>query len=502
MSFANWLSELFSGPQGAEADKSKLLRMLLKEISHNRHRNFFKVGSGELDPAVGAFFYEIYKTVCEAGALMKNADQSPQLKQIVIEESMDAPLKAIRKRLSSEELVKRAVPLSSEELESEVEAELNAFNAAFNSKCMQRIDHYYRLVLLFTEFVKFDFFKLVKRFDPAIPEHNFEYKPRFKRVRVESLIEPLRSFLELIQPMERDTDWATVLKLARSYRNNVEVMKPNVWNSLLSHVNQVRGSNILTLIVRYVDKNPKWQPRLQTSEHRIAESYRSVLKKEVMESLNTIVKSKRSSRMTILARQVFEKAELPPRLLNYTEADHAILVKHETSGFIYAQPLNYVKTFIMDFYKTTVFKLCDFFLIKGQWSSPELSRHFSDIFQENLRLLASLQEFDEYFVKNKDIAHLKTLAAMENKKHAETVLTAINNNAGILLGEFIKAFDAVEQQFFALYNDLTTKKYEIIVNFTEMEADLSLRQGLKLVYSKLADMGQILHLANGTAKEE
>jgi hypothetical protein len=346
----------------------------------------------------------------------------------------------------------------------------------------------------------FDLFPLVKKFDLDLPEHNFEYTPHFKRIKAELVIEQIKDFLEVLHPIEQDYDWPTVIQLARQYRNNIEVINIREWNSLLSHIRRVQNTGILTLLVRYVDKNPIWRPQSKLPEHHIAESYRTLLKNQVSDSLGRILKEKQNERMVALAEDIFGTADLPSRLKSYTETEHAVLAQNGLNGLIYLRPLNYVTSFMFDFYKTSAYDLCDLFLIKGHWSSPELSRHFSDSFQESLRVLEELQEFDTDVAGSK-LLHIKSLLGINKRNPAEVGLANLNKAAYELIEKFIKALDFVEGQFHALHNDLTTKTYEIIVNFEEIESDLPLDQRLELVYSKLAEMTQILNLYIGKAEE-
>jgi hypothetical protein len=170
------------------------------------------------------------------------------------------------------------------------------------------------------------------------------------------------------------------------------------------------------------------------------------------------------------------------------------------SGLIYLRPLNYVAGFIDDFYKTYAYEMGDLFLIKGHWSSPELSRRFSDSFQESLLVFEELKNFDVNVVESK-IIHIKSSLALNKKNLAEVGLANLNKSAYELIEKFISALDSVGSQFRALYSDLTTKTYEIIVNFEEIESELPLDQRLELVYSKLTEMTQILNLYIGTAEE-
>jgi hypothetical protein len=481
----------------AELEKKQLLEEVLTDISHNKFRKFYKPLSGELDPVVGDFFYQIHKTVSQAGILMKNAAQSMQLKEIIIEHLMDPELAELKERLSLPSIEERIKVMNSKELVDEVKQDLDAFNTAFNVKLIHRIDRYYNLVMVFTQFITFDFFALVKPFDPELLEKNFDYTPKFRRVKADFVIERIERFLEIANAIEQEYDWPTIFLLARLYRN-VDVMKINVWKSLLSHIRQVESTGILTLIVRHVSKNPSWQPRIQFPDYHIADTYRIFKKSQAQECLNKIIKTKQNDHVMVLLTAIFGSTAIAPHLLHYTETEHQALCAKQLDGFTWAQTLNYLRSFLLDYYKVTVRELCDIFLIQGHWSSPELSRRFSDSFQEGIQVFDSISIFDESLAPDgTNGARLRAFIGMNKIKQAQIILSGFNLEAKDLIMTTIKDMDMVANQFHALHADLTTKKYEIIVNWEEIESETPIEQRLDALYLKLMDFILMLRLSLG-----
>jgi hypothetical protein len=260
----------------------------------------------------------------------------------------------------------------------------------------------------------------------------------------------------------------------------------------------VESTNILTLIVRFVNKKPSWQPRVQFPDYHIADTYRIFKKSQAQECLNKIIKTKQNDHVLVLLNAIFGSTTVAPHLIHYTEAEHQSLCAKQLDGFTWAQTLNYLKSFLLDYYKVTVQELCDIFLIQGHWSSPELSRRFSDSFQEGIHVFDSISVFDESFaLGGSNDARLRAFISMNKTKQAQIVLAGVNLEAKELIMTGIKSLELVENQFHALFTDLSTKKYEILVNWEEIESETPMNQRLENLCLKLSDFILMLRLSIG-----
>jgi hypothetical protein len=167
-------------------------------------------------------------------------------------------------------------------------------------------------------------------------------------------------------------------------------------------------------------------------------------------------------------------------------------------GFTWAQTLNYLRSFLLDYYKVTVRELCDIFLIQGHWSSPELSRRFSDSFQEVIHVFDSISAFDESFaLDGSNGARLRAFISTNKTKQAKIILAGVNVEAKDLIMTAIKTLETAENEFHALFTDLSTEKYEILVNWEEIESETPIRQRLENLCLKLSDFILMLRLSLG-----
>jgi hypothetical protein len=478
-----------------DAEKRKLLQAGIKEITRNKFRTFYKPHSGELTAAVGDFFFDIYKRVNVAQRLLQNAALSTPLKEIVVEACMDTTVRALKARLSPDAIEEQVKIQAPKEVVSRVEADLATFSAAFDEKLIMKVDRTYSLVLAFIQFVTFDFFSLIKKFDKYVSPKDMNYRPRCEPVKGTYVIQNIKDFLEISAPIDPEQDWITVLNLLKEYRGGVEVIPPNQWNNILVQLRRVQNANILPLIVRQIDKNPHWKSIVHRPDRPIAEAYLKSQKEQVQGGLKKIAKFQENDQILRLTKLVFGTVDIRNRLKHYSKDAHEMLLKKGTDGFIYTKELNYVDVFMLDYYKGDLQSLRDIFLIQGQWSSVAVSRTFSDTFQAALQVFEDIVAFDESLAANSRLG-MRLKSVLDSRNQANIVLNTINDNARNLLVAMVPALEEVSQCLQELIEDRKKEASAKIVNWKALEAqsDLAVIQLLEESIQKLDNFTRIMRL--------
>jgi hypothetical protein len=494
ITFFEALRSLFLTPNSDSSDmeRKKLLSIVVRDINRSRHRKWYLMRRKELTDEVGAFFYELYRLSIHAGNSMQNAAESEQLKTLAVEFHMDEPLLALRDRLSSQAIEQRASSLTNEELSAQVERDITQFTTDFDMAFIENVNRYYNLLLAFSQFVVFDFSDLLKCFDPALSERDTVFQPKLRRIDAEKVIEIIKDFLEISYPLEENQDWATVLSLAAHYKENLGITLED-WKTILIELSSIQSTSILVLIVRHVDQDPDWKTIPRIPREHIAEAYLTVVIDTAKASLHTIIRTREQDKLERLLSAVFGQAELANRLHYYMAEDHEILLKSGMEGYRYFNELNYLKTFILDFYKKDIRELFDMFILRGQWGKANMNRQFTDSFHEVLADFEKLQEFDESLSMEGTFGVKLRSAMAKNKSQAPIILSTINDAAQKLIVTLTQSLAAVEALLKALYDDY--ESHSLIRNWDTLEtAGVPLEQRLSAVYQKLRDFVEALHL--------
>ena len=201
MGFFDNFFAFFFETNDPEVKKKRVLKQIAQEINKNKYRKFYKTISGEVTPIMESFFYDVYKTIIVAHSLMKNADKSTILRQITIEVFMSKELREIYDRLSPDSIEEQAKTMPPKELSHQLQVDMDTFSSALSITDINTIDHCYKLLMGFTEFVSFDFPALLKKIDPRFKEQNVHYQPQWRPISGRYLVENIKDFLAL-PPLE------------------------------------------------------------------------------------------------------------------------------------------------------------------------------------------------------------------------------------------------------------------------------------------------------------
>ncbi|MDR0555144.1 MAG: DUF5312 domain-containing protein [Treponema sp.] len=432
---------------------------------------------------------------------MQNAVKSPALKMAAIDTFLDEKVKAILDGLSPEAIEKRAKETNPKELTGKLREELTALTAAFNAPAMAAVDGCYNHILTFAQFVGFDFFSLLKKFDSSLTERNFNRSPQFTAIKGDQVVRPIQNFLEAAGGLDPDIDWKTVQKVLKSYKN-MDVVAADQWNKLLVQWREVKRSNILELMVRHITATPLWQPKMTVlpNEH-IAEPYLENFKVSTAAAIESIVNAKRNAKVRELAKAVFGSADTN-RLRYYTAQNHEIYVKKNFEGFTHVMGLNLLKAFLSDCFQKDIQEICDLLLIRGQWSSNGLSRQLSEGFHDIKAMIDQVAAFDDALADNgQNGARLKAALIRSDRdksqaKYIRIILGSVNEEAENLIRTAAQGLIVIGKNFKSVLEDMQKKSHELIINWKELESASNEPVGPKItmVYKKMYCFIQILQL--------
>jgi hypothetical protein len=426
---------------------------------------------------------------------MQNAAESEQLKILAVEFHMDESLLTLKDRLAPQAIVEYAANLNNEYLSERVERDIAQFNAAFDTAFIENTDRYYNLILMFSQFVVFDFLTLLKEFDPLMSERDLNlFQPKFQEISAKRVIELIKDFLEISYPLDETQDWETMLNIANQYKEKLGITLDE-WKTILLQLSLIQSTSILVLIVRHVDHDPLWKsiPRIQR-EH-ITDAYRTAVVDTAKICVDGIIQEREQKQLAQLLTVVFGPDEVGNRMHYYTFEEHEALRENGLEGYIYVHELNYLKAFILDFYKKDIRELFDMCELRGQWIKTDMNRQFSDNFHEVLTNFEEFLAFDESLsIENSLGAKLHSSLA-KNKNQATIVLNTIDNRAQELLESLTKSLAGIEVLLKSLCDDQANRANQLIRNWNALEiTGIPLRQRFADVYQKLSNFVEVLHI--------
>ncbi len=494
--FLQKLLGLFGGSD-PEAEKKRLVKALGKDLSHSRYR-FYRPKSGEATPALARLFYETYKVIAPSQVLLNNAAQSGVLKAFVIESFLTPEQRQLSERLTDSYITEKAATMPVKELQELVKQDMISFFSIFDAEKSSQIDSAYSTLLSFINFINFDFFFLLKKFDSNITERSFVYNPKWDTISAEYVADDIHDFLELFLPLNLGADWKRIFTALKEYRN-MDVIQIDAWLKLAPALKDVRSSGVLEQIVRHVKKDPHMAVSPKPAGERIVEPFVDKLKNQSAMLVQKISQERRNSKIDELAKAVFGTTVVV-RMKNYTEKANLAFGKKMLGGFTQTNALNYLKAYLIDYFKKDVREIVDILLIRGQWSTNILSQQISDGYHALLEVSDGIIQFDEALGDDGDTGtRIRTTLAKSERdkdqlKYLRQLLTDSNDRALALVNKAALNLIGVGRHMKSLIDDLGKPRHEILLNWKEVENACAqpLKPTLTEIYKKIYYMVQLL----------
>ena len=495
--FVQRLVSFFLSGNDPDREKRKLLKDIGKQLRKQKYK-FYKPKSEEALSGMAKFFHEIYTNIGPAQVMLDHAATSNLLKQIIIEQSLTEQQIKLKDALVEEEIRKVAGTTDHKGLVQILKEQMVSLYAAFDAEKVKQINAKYNLLKVFLQFIHYDYYFLLKKFDSGLPERDFIYNPRFEQINGEYISDDLKDFLEVASLVDRNQPWGDLLEDLKLYRET-QVIDPARWKKVVRNVVEVKKSMVLELIIRHVDKDPYYKAKVYRPNEQIVEEYLTKIKTSTELTVQKIIKERRSGKIEKLCMEVFGTVAVS-RMKNYTEKNNVIFSKKMMAGFMHVTALNYLKAFLLDYFKKDIREVVDQLLIRGKWSTNLMSQQLSDAFHTVMSVSDQLLEFDDALgdeghrgvaLRNaakradRDALALKSLRDQLKKVNDEALkMVQVSAQNLITVGKTLKV----------VIEDYDHKPREMILNWKEIDvaSDNQIRNRLAEVYKKIYYFIQLL----------
>ncbi|HTP59817.1 MAG TPA: DUF5312 family protein [Spirochaetia bacterium] len=483
-----------------EKQKQRQLRDIVGELRRSR-AHFYNPLKGTAEPGLARFFFEIYKTVAAAQVLLKGAEVSGALKLVLVDAALTEEQRLLRVRLSEKSIDERAQKGTDPAgLEAEVKRDIRAFNEGIDANWMNDIDALFNRVLVFLDLIGFDYFFLLKKFDPGLPERDFSYTPRFEPVEAKLISGELQDFLEILPNVDPDADWDRILGILREHRG-IEAVSRDALRKTLQLLRDVQRSGILVLVARHLLQNPGWKPMVRTHRERIVEPYLGKIKAEAETTAKKVAYGRRNEKLEELARAVFGSTSVA-KLANYSESSNPEFAQKMLGGFLYVAALNYLRAFLADYFPKNVREVVDLLIIKGKWADNQPSQQMSEAFHQLLRMAEMVDRFDADLAEDGELGRkLKTIALRADRDRKALLqlrsgLQQVNDEAHTMIGDAVQHFVSIARVLKLAHEDIGKPNPAYLVNWKELRpnSDKDLRLLIAAVYKKIYNFVQLMQM--------
>lgn len=434
--FKDLLNSFFGG-NSPEAAKKRALKNIAKNLSKTKY-HFYKTSSNEIDPSFAKFFYEIYKAISPAQAMIQSINPKA-FKRIVIDNSLsDKQLESLG-NISELAIIDAAKKKPLKEVFEQTKLYMDAFSSEFDSNKISAIDGVYTKLMDFVNFVQFDYFFMLKKFDSSLKEHNFSNPPRFIPISGTYVLEDLKNFMDVAWSLPFDSSWDEVFKLIKKVKG-VDPVSPGVWKKILARIRYLKENKIVEMLIQLISEDPSYNEVYAAKDLYIVDDFITEVKKQAENTLTALKEKQTEGKIEVLLNQIFGTTQIE-KLKFYTEAGSAPFERKEIGKFEYCEPLSYLKKFILDYVKKDVKELSDILLVRGEWASQELAAPMSEAFHQLVENADKIIALDNSLDDSVDLGlkmktHLlRTERDKESRNIIHSTLNFVNTSAAkIILG--------------------------------------------------------------------
>jgi hypothetical protein len=498
--FFDRLASLFASDD-PERRKQRQLRDIATDLKRSRTR-FYNPTRMSAEPALGRFFWEIYKTLAASQVLLKGAEVSGALKMALVDLNLNEEQSLLRGRLTEKSISERAQkgtdPVA---LDAEVKRDLKTLMSGIDTDWMNDLDALFNRVLVFLDLIAFDYFYLLRKFDAGLPERDFSYTPRFESIDAANVQGELQDFLEILPNVDPDADWERIMGVLKEHRG-MEVAARDSMRRTLQIIRDVQKSGVMLLMVRHLLGNPSWKPMVRIHRERIVEPYLSRLKAEAETTAQKVAHGRRTEKMEELARAVFGSGAVGDKLTNYSEQANPEFAQKMLGGFLYVSALNYLRAFLVQYLPGSIREVVDLLIIKGKWANPQPSNQMSEAFHQLLSVAEKIAQFDVDLAEDGELGRrLKNFALRAERDRKAIVqlrmaLQQINDEARTMIGDSVQHFVSIARVLKLAHEDSGKLNPSFLVNWKELKpsSDKELRVVIAAAYKKIYNFVQLMQM--------
>ena len=483
-----------------DRQKQRQLRDVAAELRRNRWR-FYNPAKSTVEPGMARFFWEIYKTLAAAQVLVKGAEVSGALKMTLVDASLSEEQVLLKERLSEKSIDERARKGSDPAaLETEVKRDVKSLLEGIDTDWMNDLDALFNRLLVLLDLIGFDYFFLLKKFDPGMPERDFSYTPRFGSVEAASVLGELQDFQEILPNVDPNADWDRLIGILKEHRG-IDVVSREALRKSIQLIYDVQKSGVMPLMVRHTLGNPSWKSMVRTHRERIVEPYLSKIKAEAETTVKKVAHGRHTEKMEELARAVFGSGAVA-KLSNYSESSNPEYAQKMLGGFLYVAALNYLRAFLLEFLPKSIREVVDLLIIKGKWATSQHSQQMSEAFHQLLTVAEKIGRFDADLSEDGELGRrLKTIALRTERDRKAIVqlrmaLQQVNEEAHTMIGDCIQHFVAVARVLKLAHEDIGKPNPAFLMNWKELKpaGDRDLRVVVAAVYKKIYNFVQLMQM--------
>ncbi len=470
--FQSLFSNLFKS-SNPEADKKRKLKAIAKTFSKTKYHSFYKPSTIEVMPPFAKLFYDIYKFVSPAQAIFKS-NQNPNLyKAQIINFSLSEKQIGLLEHFDQQKILEMARTVPLQQLSSKLDEEFSIFSAEFDNDRMNRTENLYKAFSILQDFCCFDYYVLLKKFASGIQEYNFNSVPNFEKINGEYITDDLKDFCAAAYAItDENLIWNDLFAFFKATQSTETISLGN-WKKIIAKIKNIQQSGAFDLMIRHISGNIDYVTQIPSHYASLIEPYVDKIQEEIRTTVSKIGSQQKENKANQICEQIFGSTDFQT-LHFYIAGANEAFSKKELGTFLFTEPLNYLKAFLLEYVKKDIREFYDVVVVRGQWDAS-LANPMSNAYQELLKISDEITAFDNDLSED-GTSGLKIKNLLPKTAHdpgAENIINRVisdsNEQARGYLVTASQDLITIGKTLKQLIEDYTKQKPEIVQNWRELE---------------------------------
>ena len=179
---------------------------------------------------------------------------------------------------------------------------LNEFVKSFDAEVVKNINNTYNQIVDISNLTNFDWFYLVHKFDSAISEGNFNYKPNFEILEGKYILEEIIAINDYIYSVNLNMDWKNIFEYLKAISNDNGIL--DLFKKYIQLLKVLKRDDYLLRMVQLVSKDPFFKPKEFTSKAKIDQDYIKDFQVEVQGVVQNCIREKNKEKINKILLEI------------------------------------------------------------------------------------------------------------------------------------------------------------------------------------------------------
>jgi hypothetical protein len=338
---------------------------------------------------------------------------------------------------------------------------------------MNRTENIYKAFSTLQDFCCFDYYVLLKKFASSLQEFNFNAVPNFEKINGEYITDDLKDFCAVAYAItDENLLWNELFAFMKATQATETISLGN-WKKIVARIKNIQQSGAFDLMIRHISGNTEYVTQVQSHYASLIEPYMDKIQEEIRTTISKIGYKQKENKANQLCEQIFGSTDFQT-LHFYISAANDAYQKKDLDTYLYAEPLNYLKAFLLEYVKKDIREFFDVVVVRGQWDAS-LANPISNAYQELLKISDEITSFDNDLSEDGG-SGLKIKTLLPKTAHdpgAENIINRVisdsNEQARTFLITSTQDLITIGKTLKQLIEDYSKQKAEIVQNWRELE---------------------------------